>query len=893
MIHPYPAGFGKATAFSLVLLLAVVLLSFPAQSFAQGITTFFPLKINSPQDSTERLTRQIDEALGEAVSALGMNLLLRDELDTRINPSEPWPPQLSKARALLADSTSGFLVIGSFTSLGQGLSIDLVVHDLTPSGPSKTFFRELDSQDQLGETINALTKEIKSYTDRDLSIAEINVSGNIHIDSGAIRQRIKTLPGAPFSMDALRDDLKSIFRMGHFYDVKIISEDTDLGKKITFAVKEKEIIGKVLIAGNSEVKEEDIRPVIKVRTNSIYNDTDVRESIENIRQLYHAKGYRNCEITTGTVAGRSNRLDITFTMNEGEKVFIKRIRMTGNVTFSDDELRDELTTKEKGFFSFLTDSGLLKMEELNHDGIRITAFYHNNGFVEAKVDQPEVVNKGDWFEVTYNISEGDRFTCGTIDFSGDLIEDRDHLMKFIKVTDEPYFSRKVLREDILRISDYYAEKGYAFAEIVPKTFKDQERNAINLAFSINKGDQVSVNRIIIRGNTSTRDKVIRRELLVKEGGIFSAGSIKRTNQALQRLDYFETVNITPEETAEKDQLDLIVEITEKPTGKFSIGAGYSNVERFSVMGEVSEGNLFGRGQRLSAQANLSSISTRFNIDFTEPRFLDTHLLTGINVYNWNREYDDYDKDSQGGAFRLGYPIKWGWHFTGSYGYDNTNLDNVNLDLASQQIIDSMNYHVTSSVKSGFVRDTRNRNYGATSGSRHSLTVEYAGGFLGGDNSFTKSEASTGWYFPITEQTSLYSKFSVGRIDSNSQGHLPIYEKFYLGGLNSIRSFKNGEISPIDYVTGDRIGGDKMWYANIEYQFPLIQGQGLQGVIFYDIGNVYAIEQGWDFAAFKNSAGIGFRWLSPIGPLRLEWGYNLKRKPDERQSDWEFSIGSMF
>ncbi len=552
-----------------------------------------------------------------------------------------------------------------------------------------------------------------------------------------------------------------------------------------------------------------------------------------------------------------------------------------------------ITTSTKSLLSFITNAGLLKQKKLEDDASRLAAFYHNQGYIDAKVGDPDVTKKGDWFYVNFTIEEGERYKCGTVELTGDLIASKETLMKLIEIDKQDYFSRKVLREDIIRLTDFYADKGYAFADVNPQVDRDPARQLVNLVLKIKKGHLIHVDRINITGNTRTRDKVIRREVLLKEGGIFSASKLKTSHEQLQRLEYFEDVNISPEPTVNEDEMNIDIQVKEKPTGKFSIGAGYSSVDHLTFMGEISENNLFGRGQRLALQANVGGTSNQYNIDFTEPHIFDSKLLVGVNLYSWERQYDNYTKNSRGAAVRVGYPIWDKLRLNFSYGYDDTTLDDVNLTNAAIEILDSMDYHYTSAVKAGISWDSRDRIYAPHTGSQHYLTVNYAGGVLGGDNSFTKLEAQTSWYFPVTKSTTFHPQLSIGEIFGNNQGHLPVYEKFYLGGINSIRGFKSGDISPMDPLTGDRIGGTKMWFSNIEYIFPIAKEQGVLGVMFYDTGNVYDSSQGWDFSDVKQTVGCGIRWLSPMGPLRIEWGYNLHPLPDEDTNNWEFSIGGGF
>ncbi len=851
---------------------------------------FLPLRINTI-DQAGPLTDKADKLLAEAAKAHKMSFIKRSTIKTMTKHTS-WPPPPAAIAQFLPENYTGTVAVGSLTRFGIQISLDMTVYDLKDTRSTSVFFEEVSSEKELAEAFEKVVGKINAFSQRHKFISEIRVEGNRRIDTGAIRRKISSLPGKDFNAKSLRDDLRAVFAMGYFDDISISSEETPRGHIVTFKVKEKSVIGKVIISGNDELSESTIREVINIRTSSIISDKEVKESIVNIRNLYREEGYFNCKVEVEQIETGKSRVDLNFVIREGKKIYIKEILITGNSSFSARKIKKSISTSEKGWLSFMTDSGLLNREKLEHDASRITAFYHNNGYVEARVGEPEIIQEEGWLYIKFNIEEGERYKCGSIQISGDLIVDKEILRGLIKVDQEEYFNRTVLRQDVLRITDYYADKGYAFSEASPRSSKNPAERTVDLDFQISQGPLVTINRINIKGNTRTRDKVIRREIKLKEGGLFNAIKLKESNQRLARIDFFEDVNISPEPGIDETQMDLTVDVKEKPTGKFSIGAGYSTVDKVTFMGEVSENNLFGRGQKLSAQVNLNSNSTKFNVDFTEPRIFDSMVLFGISAYNWEREYDDYTKDSHGGSLRLGYPLWEKWKSNLGYYYDDTNLTDV-APNASEAIKDSVNYHVTSSVKLGLSRDTRNRMYGASKGSRNIVTLEYAGGPLGGDNSFTKVEASTSWYFPVTKNTTFHPKLTAGQIAGNSTGHLPVYEKFYLGGLSSIRSFDYGDISPIDPYTGEKIGGDKMWYANIEYIFPLAKSQGLTGVIFYDIGNVYDVGEGWHMRSFKHSTGAGFRWMSPIGPLRLEWARNLDPVGDEDESNWEFSIGGAF
>ncbi len=854
---------------------------------------FLPLKINAADES--EITDLLDKSLQEVVDVSSLRsevflLIPREEAQKKVDYKGGWPPSYESLQSIAARAGLKYVAAGSITLLGKQLSADVILYDvIDPSHPTY-YFQEGKSLDDLDEILEKIVADILAYSSRELVILSITPEGNERIDSGAILRQVKVQVGDIYEPDKVRADLKNIYKMGYFDDVQVKLEETDQGKKVAFVVKEKPVIGQVLIDGAKELKEETVREAVTIVPNTIVNPRKVKEAISSIKLLYKEKGFYNTNVTAKLSYPKPDRVDIRFVVEEGAKVFIKELKIVGNDSFSDRKLKKVIETSKKGIFSWLTDSGVLKKEVLEQDAARIGAFYSHHGYIDVKIGKPEVRQDGKWLYITINISEGDRFRVGDINIHGDLIDNKDNLISLLKINQEEFLSRKILREDILRLVDYYSEHGFAFAEANPKIRKSAEDKKVDIDINVQKGALVHINRILIKGNNRTRDKVIRREMKIKEKGIFDSKALRQSHQSLQRLDFFEEINITPEPVAQENQMDIIIDVTEKPTGAFSIGAGYSSVDNLMVMGEISQNNLFGKGQRLAFRANISSSTNRFNIGFTEPHYKDSKLLVGFDLYNWEREYDDYTKDSKGGAIRFGYPI-WGkWNIGFSYGFDDTELTDV-AETASLVIKDSLDIRITSFVTLGLSRDTRNHPFDPSKGSENSISVKYAGGPLGGDSAFTKVQGTTSWFFPGIKDTTYHFKAVAGHAFENSGGKLPVYEKFYLGGISSIRGYDPGKISPQDPVTNERIGGEAMWYTNVEWIFPLAKSAGLKGVVFFDAGNVY--EDSWDFDEVKTSVGGGFRWLSPMGPLRLEWGYVLDPKEDEEQSNWDFSIGGSF
>ncbi|MEK6193272.1 MAG: BamA/TamA family outer membrane protein, partial [Deltaproteobacteria bacterium] len=347
-----------------------------------------------------------------------------------------------------------------------------------------------------------------------------------------------------------------------------------------------------------------------------------------------------------------------------------------------------------------------------------------------------------------------------------------------------------------------------------------------------------------------------------------------------------------EPALDPSKMNILFDVKEKSTGEFSIGAGYSSVDSLILMGEISEDNFLGMGHRLALSGNIGGKSSRYNLGWTNPRLNDSNILVGADLFNWSREFDDYTKDSKGGAIRFGHPLWKKWRMYESYSYTDTELSDV-APNASFIIKESQDIPITSAVKASFVRDSRDRLYGATAGSRNSVSVKYAGGILGGDSQFTKGEATSSWYFGMPFSTVFHILGSVGQAWANEEGKLPVYERFYLGGMNSIRGHQYGQVSPIDPETGDRIGGDRMWFVNTEIVVPLLKEQGVYGVVFYDAGDSIAEDQEFTFNDLAQGVGVELRWLSPFGPLRLVYGYNPDPRIDEDEHVWDFSIGGQF
>ncbi|WP_458776120.1 outer membrane protein assembly factor BamA [Desulforhopalus sp. 52FAK] len=888
-----PGSHLKRFFFSFSILLSALILATTSSWASSGKTIFLPLNVKSAENVSS-LTTVADEKLQLSTKDTKVSFLPRSDAGKLADYTKSWPPAADSLQNIASKTQADNIAAGNLTIIGSQVAVDVKLFDLfAPTSPTY-YFKTGNSLDDLPKMLSEITREIETYLDKDFRIGSIAPEGNKRIDSGAILRKITTKPGDVYSQEALRTDLKAIYKMGYFNNVQIDVSDSPKGKKVVFRVIEKPVIKSVTFSGIDELKEEDVKEAANIKEHFILNPAKINLAEEAIRQLYKTKGFYNSEVESTISYPDDSGAVVEFSINEGKEVYIKEISFEGNATFEDDDLLDEIETGERWFMSWLTESGLLDMNKIEQDGQRIVAFYNNHGFLEAKIGEPVITQKEEWLYIKFVIAEGPRFRVGTVDFTGDLLKGKNELLNLLSIRKEKWLSRQTVREDILKLTDYYAESGYAFANIRPRITKSPIGNRMDILFDIDKANLVYINRITITGNSRTRDNVIRRELRIAEGGVFDSKALRTSTQGLQRLGFFEEVNITPEPSPDPDRMNVIVQVKEKSTGTFSIGMGYSSEDKLILMGTISENNFLGRGDTLSLSANVSSTSSLYNLAYTNPSLNDSALSWGVDLFKTEREYDDYTKDSKGGGLRIGYPIFGKWKLFGNYSYTDTDLTDVSDD-ASYIIRNSVDLHITSALKFSLVRDTRNLRYNATEGSRNSISVKYAGGPLAGDAEFTKVEGSTSWYFPMFLKTVFHIKGAAGQVFENETDKLPVYERFYLGGLNSVRGFEYATISPTDPDTGEDIGGDKMWYTNTEIIFPLLDSQGIKGVVFYDTGQVLNDDEEFfdSTSSIKQATGLGFRWLSPMGPLRIVWGYNLDPDEDEDESVWDFSVGGTF
>ncbi|HEY3308159.1 MAG TPA: outer membrane protein assembly factor BamA [Desulfuromonadaceae bacterium] len=731
-------------------------------------------------------------------------------------------------------------------------------------------------------------------------VVEVRVEGNRRIEAAAILNVVKMKAGDTLYSDKTDADLRAIYQLGHFQDVQALTEDSEKGTVLVYNVLEKPVVRDIKFEGNKELTADKLKEALEFRQNSIFSTKDLNKSVIKIKKLYGDEGYYLAEVEPLVEKRSPTEMAVTFKITEGKKILIHNIHFDGNKSFSDRKLRGIMETKEKWFLSWLTGAGTYKEEVLKNDALLLSDHYLNNGYINIKVGEPAVkINDAkDALEVSIGITEGDQYSVGAINFKGDLLEPAADLRKKLKSEPGEIFSRANLRTDISTLTDTYADKGYAFANANPQTKTEPDKKLVDVTFDMEKGELVYIERIGIAGNPKTRDKVVRREMRVTEGELFSATGMKRSKQNLMNLGYFEEANIATAKGSASNKLNVNVDLKEKPTGTFSIGGGYSSLDGVIGQGSIQQANFLGLGLKANVSASFGGKSQTYAVGLTDPYFLDTKWTLGADIYRSERDYNDYSRRVTGGDIKAGYPIN---DFLGTffmYKYEIKDIFNPTLAYQALHNNDITNNFplgttTTSSIFGSITRNNTDYRLDPSSGMINSLSIEYAG--IGGDNKFARYLTENTFFHPVYKKLIFSTKLALGYVQEVGQP-VPIDEKFYLGGIYSLRGYRARTVSPTEVINSERVylGASKEVYGNTELSFPLLADVGIKGVVFFDYGNAFN-DKNTMFDTMLMSYGGGIRWASPIGPLRLEYGIplNPRESIDSRSGRFEFSIGSLF
>ena len=726
-------------------------------------------------------------------------------------------------------------------------------------------------------------------------IKELTVEGNRRVQEAVILGRVRSAVGAPFNPSQASEDIRSIFGLGFFDDVQLKVEDFEGGVKVTYVVVERPFVRDVEFVGSSRLSATELQDKVELRLGSVYNPVEVQRAIDKLRESYEEEGYFEAKISSEVEKFSDGDVKVVFTINEGRRITIDKIVFRGNKGLTDRQIKEVMATRERQYFIL---RGTVQRQRLDEDIDRIISLYQDTGYIQARVERSDVAVDRDkaLVTITIDVVEGLQYKVGNIVLTGVTLLPEAELRRQLKFKTGDVFSRGGLRDGIRSMTDLYSTIGRASADIVPRTDSQPASRTVDITIEITEGPEVYVERINITGNTRSEDRILRRELPFVEGDLFTLQKLQRAKQRLINLGYFETVNVVTVPGTAKNRIIVNVEVTERPTGLFSIGGGYSSADSFVGTLDISQNNFLGRGWQLGLRIRAGAQTQQGQISFTEPWLFDQPLAAGFDLFSTSRSFDEYQYDTLGGNLRMSHPFAEYWRWNAAYRLTRDKISDVTS--ADTLLKEQEGTRVTSAIVAGVARDSRDNIQSPSRGGVTSFNFDFAG--LGGDSKYVKLVASATYFYPI-----WFGHILSGRIEAGygfgwaedgltGKTELPVFERFYLGGPNTVRSFKARKISPIDSA-GQRIGGNGYDLGNVEYLIPLPYDFRLAG--FIDVGNVYGNGTDFDLTDQRYAIGGGVRWRSPFGPIRIDYGINPdRRNVNGKRDDFgavQFSVGSPF
>ena len=774
-------------------------------------------------------------------------------------------------------------------------------------------------------SITTMTPVVAHAQSGELTVVALEVRGNRRVEGEAILRQMRTEAGAELDQRQIGADIRRIYDLGFFEDVVVYLRDDIGGVALIIEVDEKPAIREVRVEGNDELSTSDITEKMTIRAGLILDENAVRTTERRIEDLYREKGFFLAEVDYEIVRISDDEVDVIYRVREFDKVQVGDVIFVGNENISSRDLQRVMETRPRGYLSFLSRGGTFEQGKFSADLQRIRAYYYEFGYLDVQVGEPTVELSRDRTRLylTIQINEGEPYSIGSADVRGDLIESSEEMMRFVRVENGERFSSSTLRGDVERITTHFKDLGYAFASVQPLTRVNEETREVHIVYEVVRGEIAHIGRIEIVGNHVTRDRVLRREMVIAEGDRYSTTAIQLSQRYVQRLGYFENVELR-EQRSEVDPglVDLQIEVSERPTRTLQIGAGFSSFDGFIANAQISENNLFGRGQTLSFILNWSRRTRNFELSFIEPRLAGSRWQLSSSVFNRRFVFPRFQRDSVGGSIGVGYLLTRDLSLSLGFRAERISAEARGQDQFLSALFSQRN-QLSVGPTAGLYYDTRDDRLFPTGGMYHGVRAELSDAAFGAEQNYIRTRVFTRFFWePLWDNWVIRANIEYGHIASTRAGEAtPITERFFLGGVQTIRGFNNFAISPCENRSRnsdptasticDEIGGHKALHMNLELEFPVVQALQLRGVVFLDAGNSFGLRDPIalrpDFTldradrtrqeygnVLRTSVGFGFRWRSPIGPLRFEWGFPLARIPgEEPPMRFEFGIGNLF
>lgn len=753
-------------------------------------------------------------------------------------------------------------------------------------------------------------------------VSEIKIEGNQRVEPDAIRVHITQHMGEPLNEAAVDQDVKSIYQMGFFDDVEVNKRKTPDGKLILiYKVHEQPQVSDVKIEGMKAFHQTDDKVIaaVKLHPGAILDMTRVNETQRGLKQVYEDKGYLDAKIDFRKIMQPDNSAVAEFDITEGPQVRITKIEFSGNHAFSARELRVQMDTSTHNFLSIITGAGILDHKKLQEDTDRVAAFYYDRGYLNVHVSPPEITRHGNDLTIKIDVDEGSIYKIGSVEVAGDLKYPRADLEKLLTIKPGDDFRGSTLQHNLLLLSDYYSNRGYAYVDVQPKTQLDPSSRKVNIVFQISPGHEVLVNRIKITGNTKTSDKVIRREMQVEEQEPYSAEAVRESKQRMDRLGFFSQTRITAAPSQQPDKIDLDVNVDEANTASLQVAGGFDSYQSLFGHFVLGNTNLFGGGEAVLLSAEVGFLFQNYTASYTEPWFLDIPLSVSFSVFDSKTDLFTFHQSAAGGGVNSYYPLtELGFKKIGplplkdvsaglGYQFESVGIGGLS-PFTTFDVARFKGYTKVSEIMPSLRRFTVDNPIDPRSGSVESLNLELAG--IGPGTAFIKGVAHWRFFYTFLKSPSfgqwVFSPgvtYGIGTTLSHGIGsELPLYERFFpggVGGQGDVRGYQLYSLGPEvtlfnqagQPINIQNVGGSKELLLDGEITFPILSGLGIRGVIFADAGQAYRLNESMNPNTLQAAYGIGIRWRSPFGPLAIDVARPLNPRAQDLSNVFEIGGGA--
>ncbi|WP_304345995.1 outer membrane protein assembly factor BamA [Campylobacter showae] len=737
-------------------------------------------------------------------------------------------------------------------------------------------------------------------------ITSINFKGLVHLSPETAKEIMGLKVGDELNVDSTDRAIAKLFRQGYFDDIYIENKGGD----VTVTVKEKPSIARIDIKGVVTNDKTAIDGLINIKQGNMYDELAIERAKERIRQYYESKGYFDTvvDVTKEPVAGNESSLFVTMNINRGENIIIENVNLVGAKLFDYDDVEPVVANKEREFMGWMwgRNDGKVKLFELPNDPARIQDKYYQKGYLDATVSNPYLNAYMDNYtaDLTYYVTEGEQYRVSSVDIEApEFLElDKEKILKGFRLESGDVMNSARLRQDMKKLDDMVADKGYAFVRINPKTEKNVEDKTVSIVYEVVPDEKVYIRNVQISGNDRTVDRVVRRELYLTEGNLYSRTDLQDSKDALRRTSYFDEVEIE-EQRVGANQVDLLVKVKEASTGSISGGIGYGSSDGLLLNASVSDTNVFGSGMKGVISVDRSDNELSGQIGLTNPRLFDSEYSLGGTLYANDYSWNNYDEKSYGLNVVVGRKLTRNLSASLGYIIEQSRISGLS------DVLKTVGYKDGKSLKSSLIPsityNSTDDYYLPRTGIIASTSLEFAG--VGGDEKFLKSRTNFNWYQGIREWVDydliFRFKSSFGKIWD--RGWVPINERLYLGGIRNLRGFESRTVSPkVKVLSGSwyETGGDMSFNSSAELSFPLIERVKMRGVLFVDYGVIHGkianvtspgIVDHVDGRISRYSAGAGIEWVTPMGPLQLIFAKPLKKQDGDDTSTFEFTIGQRF